>query len=136
MSRMVSNIDARLFSCYILECSKRPLKTSLSLNLPSENIHSSFNGYAMLKKLTSKIFIQFYLTGDKEYDNKLMDSIEMKTRQLRLSNDTLHVIKVHFVPACTYGQFVQLNNIMKLEMQPVYAFWEDDFYIWEVAGQQ
>jgi len=46
--------------------------------------------------------------------------------------DLRTVIQVHFNPECTYGQFIQLGNIMKVQMQPIYACDDNDFYIWLV----
>ena len=122
----------------ILQWPDKPIHTSFTLRLPT-NRHSTneakvFNMDEFLHswKEEQRGFEYFSLTGDTIFDKLTLCAVAYETRQMHLKNDTTHVIKVHFKPESTYGQFVYLLNAMHLEMQPCYAATDDDFYIWEI----
>lgn len=118
-----------LFIQMLLELLVPPPKTQLSFQLTAEKVNTNFNGHELLRRLKYKMAININLTGIKELDDKLMEKIQLETRKLNATDDTTHFIKIHFTSNNTYGQFVQLVNMMHLEMQKRYAYWEDDFYI-------
>lgn len=107
-----------------------PTETTVPFNLPSLG-KGNYSQFTMLKEMNSRAAITYNFTGNEELDDSTFNKIQLKTRELRASNDTLHAIKVHFTATATYGEFVHLNSLMKIEMQPRYTLVEDDFYIWE-----
>lgn len=118
----------------------RKYETALKLNLPG-NKHSTKNGRAFnMDEIKSKWkkedrqYVNFNLTGDINFDRLTLYAIAYETRKLKFNEDTTHVIKIHFTNQCTYGQFVGVNNIMKTQMQSIYAFEGNDFYIWEMPA--
>jgi len=76
-----------------------------------------------------KKFIQFNLTGDSLEDEKEIYVIRIEALKLKYTGDTIHVIKVHFTNENTYGDFIQLINIMHKDKHCCYTIYEDDFYI-------
>lgn len=83
-------------------------------------------------KKEDRRYVKFNLTGDINFDNLTLCAFAYEIRKLRFNEDMTHVIKIHFSPDCTYGQFVCVNNIMKLQNQGIYACEDDDFYAWEM----
>jgi hypothetical protein len=106
------------------------IHTRLRFNLlPELSGNYSFLRDDFIKQLQNKRILYFNLCGIKEQDNILIEEADLETRKLVATCDSLHVIKVHFSPGNTYGQFVQLVNIAKLEMAERYTYIDDDFYI-------
>lgn len=87
-------------------------------------------------KKEQRQFIQFVLTGNDEYDLLTFGAVAYATRKSREDDDFTRVIKVHFSPDCTYGQFVRLCSIMRDIGQGKYAYDGDDFYIWQMPETQ
>lgn len=107
-----------------------PIESTISFNLPSLG-KGKYSDVALLEKMNRRIKITYYLTGAEERDNDVFNKVQLKTRELRANKDTLHAIQVHFSSTATYGEFVHLNSLMKIEEQPMYSLVGDDFYIWE-----
>ncbi len=105
----------------------------LPTDVPSPKGFKFFNMQEILAdwKKKGRSFVNFNLTGDTAFDNITLYAIEYRTRKLKLGEDTIHVLKIHFAPEVNYGQFVRLVNAMHIEMQPCYSINSDDFYIWE-----
>ncbi len=101
----------------------------LKFYLPSENADFRFSKRYLEKNLEHKLIVPFFLTGSFEKDDKILDTIDLQTKFLNISNDTMQVLQVHFSTKNTYGQFVQMVNIMQIEMSERYALFDDDFYI-------
>jgi hypothetical protein len=53
----------------------------------------------------------------------------MEGRRIKYTHDTTSVIKVHINEENTYGQFVELVNMMLKDVQKRYFLYRDDFYI-------
>jgi len=113
-----------------------PLSTTLRFNLPSLDPQSNYSERALRKKMQHKIITQVNLTGNLAYDDTLLSYVQISTRLQQQNNDTMQVIKVHFSPSCTYGQFIRLVNMMILEQQCCYALVEDNFYIFQISKTQ
>ncbi|MEP7320087.1 MAG: hypothetical protein ABI921_15125 [Panacibacter sp.] len=80
-------------------------------------------------KKEKKIFIKIGLTGELDEDKKRIEFIKTKARELKYTYDTIHILKVHFTEDNTYGQFVELVNIMNKDRHKRYMLYKDDFYI-------
>lgn len=90
-----------------------------------------WSGAAILNewKNQNKKIIPIYLTGDKSEDKKVFELITFESRKLIYTCDTNTIVKVHFSEENTYGQFVELNNIMLEDHHKRYFYYKDDFYI-------
>lgn len=120
----------------ILNCPYGSGKTALKLNLPTSkhstrkmrmaNMEEKINSWKREQRHTTT----FELTGDTTYDKLTLCAIEYDVRQLRRDYDLSRFIKIHFNPECTYGQFVKLNSMVKIQNQGNYAYEGDDFYVW------
>lgn len=114
-----------------------PYKTVMRLNLPAEEpegideniIH--YNGPDILNEWerSRKIFITVSLAGDVQEDKETMNYVRLEAQRVKHFYDTTHIIKVHFLEEATYGQFVELVNMMSIGMHKRYMFYQDDFYI-------
>jgi len=80
-------------------------------------------------KKEKKIFIRIDLTGELSEDKKRMEFIRNEARKLKYTDDTTHILKVHFTDENTYGQFVELVKIMTEDHHKRYMLYKDDFYI-------
>ena len=49
--------------------------------------------------------------------------------RVKYTYDATHIIKVHFMDENTYGQFVELVNMMAKDKHKRYLFFNDNFYI-------
>jgi hypothetical protein len=87
-------------------------------------------------KKEQRQFTKFTLTGNTTYDLLTFNAIAYATRKSLEDDDFTHVIKVHFNTDCTYGQFVQLCNMMRTLLQRRYTYDGDDFYIWQMPETQ
>jgi hypothetical protein len=97
-------------------------------NTPFDKLFSG-KGFLEKSKKEHKKFTAFYLTGDLEEDNKCFNLIRYETRKNKYTCDTNTILKVHFLTENTYGQFVQLINMMIDEKIKRYMYYRDDFYI-------
>ncbi len=111
-------------------------QTALRFILPPDDSDKSefgkkFSGSGALKnwKQEKKIFIRVDLTGELAEDKKRIDVIRNEAMRLKYTNDTTHILKVHFTEDNTYGQIVELVNIMNKDRHKRYMFYKDDFYI-------
>ena len=77
----------------------------------------------------NKKFISVSLTGDVNEDEKRFEFIKNEARRLKYTNDTTNIIRVHFNEDNTYGQFVNLVNMMARDFHKRYMYYKDDFYI-------
>ena len=113
-----------------------PPQTALRFIVPPDDSDKSefgkkFSGSGTLKnwKKEKKIFIRVDLTGELSEDKKRMEFIRNEARRLQYTYDTTHILKVHFSEENTYGQFVELVNMMNKDRHKRYTFFKDDFYI-------
>ncbi len=112
----------------------RPRKVVYKLNMPTLH-HSTakekvWNMDETLRewKKDNKKFVQYELKGDEHFDELTLCAIEYDIRKMNMDFDQSRVIVIHFAASCTYGQFIQVCDIMKRELQPSYAFNDDYFY--------
>jgi hypothetical protein len=110
------------------------MKTSTLLRLVVPNDESSpgqyrFSRYAVKAALRGKKINTVYLSGDRKLNAKKLDFIAYEALKLKFYHDTTQIIKVHFTDEETYGEFVQLVNIMHRDDHKRYAWVDDDFYI-------
>ncbi len=101
----------------------------IKFSLVSDNPDDRFNRDFFQEQVKNKSFINFTLSGDELLDNIAMDQTDSATQKLNLTNDTVHIIKVHFTYNSTYSQFVKLVDIARVEMSYRYVYLDDDFYI-------
>ena len=108
----------------------------LRLVLPDDDLDTSdfgkrFSGKTFLHeaKKQKKKFITIYLTGDMKEDEKRFDLIRYESRRIKYTCDTNTIVKVHFTDENTYGQFVELVNMMGEDQHKRYMNYQDDFYI-------
>ncbi|WP_153800227.1 hypothetical protein [Foetidibacter luteolus] len=108
----------------------RKIPHMLTMFLPSldkkKNVYSE-SGF--LKSIRHKSIIHINLTGEIKEDDKIFEIIQLEARRLMYTRDTTHIIKVRFCDENTYGQFIQLVNMMVEDRHKRYAFINDDFYI-------
>jgi hypothetical protein len=79
-----------------------------------------------------KKIITIDLTGDLQEDKKRLEFIRNEAQRLKYTYDTTSILKVHFTDENTYGQFVELLNIMIKDRHKRYMLFQDNFY---VAGE-
>jgi hypothetical protein len=126
-----------LFVCFFLSkvndiLESKRLPGILRHVLPSDKNDSSlFSGPSTIQKWKreKKRFFTVYLTGDVNEDRKRFEVIKYEARRVKYTCDTNTIIKVHFCNDNTYGQFVQLINMMIEDKHHRYMFYQDDFYI-------
>lgn len=83
-------------------------------------------------KREERKYVSFTLSGDTIFDKLTLCAIEYEARRLHVEYYTSNVIKVRFTGDCTYGQFVNVCNIMKIQQIPSYAYADDDcLYAWQ-----
>jgi hypothetical protein len=100
--------------------------------LPSDEDDSSlFSAPSTIQKWKreKKKFITVYLTGNINEDGKRFELVKYETRRVKYTCDSNTVIKVHFCNGNTYGQFVQLINMMIEDKHHRYMFYRDNFYV-------
>ncbi len=105
------------------------IQVACNFYLPSNDPHYPFNNGIIENALKGKKIVPISLTGILQEDNKVMDTIQVRAHWFKHNRDTTKVLKVHFTENNTYGQFIQLVNIMIVDCQTHYALWRDDFYI-------
>jgi len=88
-----------------------------------------FGSIYVMGLLKNKVITNYNLSSNPRADDKVFDAIDKETRRLNITNDTVQVLKIHFIPENAYGQFVKLANIMQQEMTWRYILTDDDFYI-------
>lgn len=116
----------------------RKYENAFRLSIPGYH-HSTkevkaFNMAEIFKtwKTEERKYIKFTLSGDSIFDKLTLCAIQYEARKLRMKYDTTDVIRVRFTPDCTYGQFVQVCNIMKIQQIPSYAYADDNcLYAWQ-----
>jgi biopolymer transport protein ExbD len=112
------------------------IKTStvLKLYLPkdvdskSPYIYSYSSG-SIKAALKRKKINTVYLDGDHSLNAKKLDFIAQDALKLKFYNDTTQIIKVRFTDEATYGEFVQLVNIMYRDGHKRFGWMDNDFYI-------
>jgi hypothetical protein len=108
-------------------------KTQIKFILPKDDHRSpdSF-GYtnSMVKAyLKGKKINTVYLGYQDILNDKKFEFIAQEALKLKFYHDTTQVIKVHLSEETTYGEFVQLVNIMVRDRLKRYSWMDDDFYI-------
>ena len=107
-------------------------QTVLRLSVPSDDNSPDqykFSRYAVKAALKGKKINTVYLSDDRKLNSKKLDFIANEGLKLKYYNDTTQIIKVHFTVGTTYGEFVQLVNIMNRDGHKSYVWLDDDFYI-------
>ncbi|SFQ19868.1 hypothetical protein SAMN05444277_106234 [Parafilimonas terrae] len=108
----------------------------LRMALPEDGPDTSYfgrrfsgEGFLNEAKRQRKKITTIYLTGIPAEDIKRFDLVKYESRKIEYTHDTMNIIKVHFNENCTYGQFVNLVNIMVEDKHKRYMYYKDDFYI-------
>ena len=105
-------------------------QTVLRLFVPSdEKSPSRFSKYTVKAGLKGKKINTVYLNGDRRLNVKKLDFIAYEALKLKYYNDTSQILHVKFSEETTYGEFVQLVNIMHKDGHKRYAWLDDDFYV-------
>jgi hypothetical protein len=108
------------------------IETSIRFVIASDESNPANNKFLdiknYLKKYQHKKVLNFILKNDAEDDEKI-DLLKFEIKRIKHICDTSTIIKVHLTDNTTYGEFVNLINIMKIEKHPRYTLWQDDFYI-------
>jgi len=106
--------------------------TVLRLFVPTEDNSPDqyrFSRYAVKAQLKGKKVNTVYLNGDRRLNAKKLDFIAYEALKLTYYHDTSQILHVVFTAETTYGEFVQLVNIMHRDDHKRYAWLDDDFYI-------
>jgi hypothetical protein len=106
--------------------------TVLRLFIPTDDnspSQYSFSRYAVKAQLKGKKINTVYLNGDRRLNAKKLDFIAYEALKLKYYHDTSQILHVKFTAETTYGEFVQLVNIMHKDDHKRYAWLDDDFYI-------
>ena len=107
-------------------------QTVLRLFVPTDDNSPNqykFSRYAVKAALKGKKINTVYLNGNRELNAKKLDFIAYEGLKLIYYHDTSQILHVKFTPETTYGEFVQLVNIMQKDGHKRYAWLDDDFYI-------
>jgi hypothetical protein len=98
---------------------------------------SYFNAPNILEENAKKKFIPISLTGNHDEDEKRFEFIQWKARELKYTNDTSHILKVHLPESLKYGQFIRLLNLMLQDQHKRYFEHNNNFYIFgEPSGTE
>jgi hypothetical protein len=89
----------------------------------------SFSRSAVMAELKGKKIKTVYYDEDHELNARKLEFIAQEALKLKFYHDTTQVIKVRLSSETTYGEFVQLINIMYKDKHKRYAWLDDDFYI-------
>jgi hypothetical protein len=100
-------------------------QTILKFVLPNEdNAYTSVKAHLKGKKINT-----VYYDDDHDLNAQKLEFIGQEALKLKFYHDTTQVIKVHLSADNTYGEFVQLVNIMYKDNHNRYTLLGDDFYI-------
>jgi hypothetical protein len=105
--------------------------TVLRLFIPTDDKSPNlyrFSRYSVKAQLKGKKINTVYLDGNRKLNSKKLDFIADEALKLKFYNDTTQIIKVRFTDETTYGEFVQLVNIMYRDDHKRYALLDNDFY--------
>jgi hypothetical protein len=108
-------------------------KTQIKFILPKDDHQSpDIPGYthSMVKDyLKGKKINTVYLDDDHVLNDTKLEFIAREALKLKFYHDITQVIKVHLSDETTYGEFVQLLNIMIRDRHKRFSWMDDDFYI-------
>lgn len=112
-------------------------QTVLKLVLPREDrpedrssLNMRFSRASVMARLKGKKINTVYYDDDHELNAIKLNFIAREALKLKFYYDTSQVIKVHLSADNTYGEFVQLVNIMVRDGHKRYTWIDDDFYIY------
>jgi hypothetical protein len=88
-----------------------------------------FSRSAVMAALKGRKINTVYYDENHSLNVKKLEFIEQEAMKLKFYHDTTQVIKVHLSSDNTYGEFVQLVNIMVKDGHKRYTWIDDDFYI-------
>lgn len=108
------------------------IPTVLKLFIPTDDYSPglySFSRYAVKAQLKGKKINTVYLDGDRILNSKKLDFVANEALKLKYYNDTSQILHVKFSEETTYGELVQLVNIMYRDDHKRYALVDNDFYV-------
>lgn len=112
---------------YVLQPSIKP-QTVIKFFVPAD-YQSNYSRYSVTASLKGKKINTVYLDERHALNARKLEFIAGEALKLKFYHDTTQVIKVRFSDETTYGEFVQLVNVMYKDNHKRYAWLDDDFYI-------
>jgi biopolymer transport protein ExbD len=108
--------------------------TVLKLFVPKDDDNKSPNLLSYSRStvkaaLKGKKINTVYLDDNHQRNAQKLDFIAYEALKLKFYNDTTQILNVKFTKGTTYGEFVQLVNIMNRDGHKRYAWLDNDFYI-------
>jgi hypothetical protein len=105
-------------------------QTELKIYLPADDYPSwSYTKSVFLAGLKGKKINTVHFDEDHDLNRRKLEFIAREAQKLIFYNDTTQVIKVRLSAETTYGEFVQLVNVMYMNGQKRYTWLDDNFYI-------
>lgn len=117
-----------------------PLQTTLRFFIPSDKKPEDersigFRSMYIIREISNKKKLTVSLTDDHELNKQKLLLIQADAQRLEYYHDTTTVLKVNFSADATYGELVELINILNKARIKRYAWVDDSMIIFGTSDE-